>query len=142
MAWWGWLIVAVVLSGAEALGGEFVLLMLGGGALITTFAAIGIGSLWVQMVLFAIASLLLVFGLRPQLKRHFIHPTTVKSGIDAVVGSTATVISTVDTGGGQVKIGGEVWSAVGTAGSRPLPPGTPVTVVEIRGATAVVMWGP
>src|SRR5699024_3140370 len=61
MAWWGWLIVAVALSGAEAIGGEFVLLMLGGGALVTTIAAIGIGSLWLQMVIFAIASLILVF---------------------------------------------------------------------------------
>jgi len=27
------------------------------------------------------------------------------------------------------------------AGSAPLPPGTSVTVVEVRGATAVVIWG-
>lgn len=142
MSWWGWLIVAVVLSGAEALGGEFVLLMLGGGGLVTAAAALGLHSLWLQILVFAVVSLVLVFGLRPQLKRHYIHPPQIRSGVDALIGSPATVISTVDATGGQVKIGGEVWSAVALENQRALPPGTPVTVVEVRGATAVVMWGP
>lgn len=142
MAWWGWLIVAVALSGAEAAGGEFVLLMLGAGAIVTTGAAIAVDSLWLQLVVFALSSLIFVFGLRPPLKRHFIKPNQIRSGVDAVLGSKAMVISTVDSAGGQVKIGGEIWSAVGADHQRALPPGTPVTVVEIRGATAVVMWGP
>lgn len=142
MSWWGWLIVAVVLSGAEALGGEFVLLMIGGGALVTTGFALGVGSLWLQILVFAVVSLVLVFGLRPQLKRHFIKPAQIRSGVDALIGTAATVISTVDSQGGQVKIGGEVWSAVALEPGHALPPGTPVTVVEVRGATAVVMWGP
>ncbi len=97
----------------------------------------------VKPVLMGIGVLLvLVFGLRPPLKRHFIKPTQIRSGIDAIVGSRATVISTVDATAGQVKIGGEIWSAIAMEHQRPLPPGTPVTVVEIRGATAVVMWGP
>src|SRR5699024_863534 len=109
---------------------------------ITTLVAVGVGWLWIQLLVFALASLALVFGLRPQLKRHFMKPSQIRSGIDAVIGSKATVISTVDLAGGQVKIGGEVWSAQGVDGHRPLPPGTPVTVVEVRGATAVVIWGP
>lgn len=136
------MIVAVALSGAEAVGGEFVLLMLGGGGLVTAAAALGVHELWLQIVVFAAVSLILVFGLRPQLKRHFIRPLRMRSGVDALIGSPATVISTVDAAGGQVKIGGEVWSAVALENQRALPPGTPVTVVEVRGATAVVMWGP
>lgn len=142
MAWWGWLIVTVLLSAAEAAGGEFVLLMLGAAGLVTTGVAIGVDSLWVQLIVFAVSALVFVFGLRPPLKRHFIKPTQIRSGVDAVRGSRAVVISTVDSTGGQVKIGGEIWSAVGADHQRALPPGTPVTVVEIRGATAVVMWGP
>ena len=84
----------------------------------------------------------LVVGLRPALKRKYLAPSPIKTGMDAVIGSKALVISTVDGNGGQVKIGGEVWSAIGVDGHRPLPPGTPVTVVEVRGATAVVIWGP
>ncbi len=142
MAWWGWLAVAVLLSIAEVMGGEFVLLMIGGGALITMLVSFGVGWLWLQLVVFALSCLVLVFGLRPHLKRHFIKPAQLRSGIDALIGTQAMVISTVDAAGGQVKIGGEIWSAVGLGEDHPMPPGTPVTVVEVRGATAVVIWGP
>ena len=143
MSAWIWFAGAVALSIAEALGGEFVLLMLGGAALITAGVSIFIPDnlWWVQLIVFAIASVALVVGARPALLRKFNSSPSIPSNVDAVIGSTATVVSTVDSDGGQVKIGGEVWSAVGMDGHRPLPPGTPVTVVEVRGATAVVIWG-
>lgn len=142
MPGWIWLSAAVVLSIAEALGGEFVLLMLGGGALITAGFAIAVPDvLWLQLLVFAISSVALVMVARPALLTRFHTQNQIKSGVDAIVGSKATVIATVDSHGGQVKIGGEIWSATGVDGHRPLPPGTPVTVVEVRGATAVVIWG-
>lgn len=139
---WVWFSGAVLLSIAEVLGGEFVLLMLGGGALITAGVALFIPFLWLQLIVFALLSIGLVLGARPPMLRHFRGVAAIRTGIDAVIGSKATVVSTVDAAGGQVKIGGEVWSAKGVEGHRPLPPGTPVTVVEVRGATAVVIWGP
>jgi membrane protein implicated in regulation of membrane protease activity len=142
MPGWIWLSAAVVLSIAEALGGEFVLLMLGAGALVTAGVSIFVPDiLWLQLLVFAISSVGLVMLARPALLRRFHTPAQIKSGVEAIVGSKATVISTVDSHGGQVKIGGEIWSAAGVDGHRPLPPGTPVTVVEVRGATAVVIWG-
>ncbi len=142
MPGWIWLSAALVLSIAEALGGEFVLLMLGAGALVTAGVTLLIpGVLWLQLVVFAISSVALVMVARPALLRRFHAPALFKSGVEAIIGSKATVISTVDSHGGQVKIGGEIWSATGVDGHRPLPPGTPVTVVEVRGATAVVIWG-
>ena len=141
--WAVWLSATVLLSLAELLGGEFVLLMLGGGALVATGAAIiAPDLLWLQLILFALTSIGLVVGARPALLRRFVGPSRIRTGIDAMIGSKATVVSTVDASGGQVKIGGEVWSAQGVDGHRPLTPGTPVTVVEVRGATAVVIWGP
>lgn len=143
MSAWIWFVGAVLMSIAEVLGAEFVLLMLGGGALITAGVAVFFpGLLWLQLLVFALASVALVLGLRPILLRKYYQPSQIRSGIDAMIGSKATVVSTVDADGGQVKIGGEIWSAVGMDGHRPLPPGTSVTVVEVRGATAVVIWGP
>jgi membrane protein implicated in regulation of membrane protease activity len=138
---WIWFAAAVVLSIAEMIGGEFVLLMLGGGALAGALAALVTDQLWIQLLVFALVSVALVVGARPPLLRRLHKAPQLRSGMDAVIGSQATVISTVDSGGGQVKIGGEIWSAIGVDGHRPLPPGTPVTVVEVRGATAVVIWG-
>jgi len=140
---WVWFVGAALLAGAELLGGEFVLLMLAGGALAGGIVAlIAPGLWWLQLIVFALVSVGLVVGLRPALKRKYLAPSPIKTGMDAVIGSKALVISTVDGNGGQVKIGGEVWSAIGVDGHRPLPPGTAVTVVEVRGATAVVIWGP
>ncbi|MEO5834302.1 MAG: NfeD family protein [Nakamurella sp.] len=142
MPGWIWLSGAVALSIAEALGGEFVLLMLGAGALVTAGVSIFLPEiLWLQLLVFAISSVALVMVARPALLKRFHTVAQIRSGVDAIVGSKATVIATVDAHGGQVKIGGEIWSATGVDGHRPLPPGTPVTVVEVRGATAVVIWG-
>jgi membrane protein implicated in regulation of membrane protease activity len=140
---WVWLSIGLVLAIAEVLGGEFVLLMLGAGALVTAGVALAAEDLlWLQLVVFALASVALVAGARPALlkKFHASAPHT-HTNVQAIVGSKAVVVATVDGHGGQVKIGGEIWSATGVEGHRPLPPGTPVTVVEIRGATAVVIWG-
>ena len=143
MSAWIWFSGAVLMSIAEVLGAEFVLLMLGGGALVTAgFAVFFPELLWLQVLVFALSSVALVLGLRPMLLRKYYGPSKIRSGIEAIIGSKGTVVSTVDGDGGQVKIGGEVWSAVNLEGHRALPPGTTVTIVEVRGATAVVIWGP
>ncbi|AZI58036.1 NfeD family protein [Nakamurella antarctica] len=142
MPGWIWLSGAVLLVIAEALGGEFVLLMLGAGALVTAgVSLVADDMLWLQLLIFALTSVALVVFARPVLLRRFHGPASIKTGVEAIIGSKATVISTVDASGGQVKIGGEIWTASGVEGHRSLPPGTPVTVVEVRGATAVVIWG-
>ena len=142
MGAWVWFIGGVLLSIAELVGGEFVLLALGGSALITAGFAVLVPVLWIQVLVFAVASVALVLGARPPLLRVLHRHAGAATGIDALIGSEATVVSTVDAGGGQVKIGGEVWSALGMDGHRALPPGTPVTVVDVRGARAVVIFGP
>lgn len=138
---WVWFVGGVLLSIAELVGGEFVLLALGGSALITAGVALLVPLLWVQVLVFAIASVALVLGARPPLLRSLHRNAGAATGIDALIGSEATVVSTVDAVGGQVKIGGEVWSALGMDGHRALPPGTSVTVVDVRGARAVVIFG-
>ena len=144
MSAWVWFAGAMLLSIAEVLGAEFVLLMLGGGALVTA----GVRRLLPRSAVAAVAGLRAVLGGAGARAcgRCCCASTTsrrkIRTGIEAIIGSKATVVSTVDADGGQVKIGGEVWSAVSLDGHRALPPGTSVTVVEVRGATAVVIWGP
>jgi membrane protein implicated in regulation of membrane protease activity len=135
-----WLIVGLVLIAAEVLSGEFVLLMLGGGALAAAGASFLVGGPVVGGVVFAIASVLLLFAVRPALRRR------LDRGIDqtvmhhkALVGSTAVVISRVDGHGGRVKIGGDLWSARSSDGHEVIEEGTKVTVLGISGATALVV---
>src|SRR3954452_18908607 len=108
-----WLIAGLALLAAEVLSGEFVLLMIGGGALAAAGASAIVGDdLLVGVGVFAVASVLLLFAVRPALRRR------LDRGIDpgvmhhrALVGNTAFVVRRVDGHGGQVRIGGELWSA-------------------------------
>lgn len=135
-----WLIVALVLAAAEVLSGEFVLLMLGGGALFAAGASALFGDPIIGVIAFVIAAPLLVFAVRPALRRK------LERGIDpsvmhhkALIGGPALVVARVDGHGGRVKIGGEIWSARAYDGDEVIEEGQQVTVIEITGATALVV---
>ena len=48
------------------------------------------------------------------------------------------VLEDVTSDSGRVKLGGEIWSAQLEEAWDPLPEGSTGTVVEIRGATAII----
>lgn len=137
-----WLVVAIGLMAAEALSGDLVLLMLGGGALFGAGAAALSGNMIVAVIVFAVAATALLVLARPALKRRFVHPPQMAMGPAALVGTHGTVVSTVDGHDGRVKLGGDIWSARSYVDGEQLEPGTRVTVVEISGATAVVTPAP
>lgn len=135
-----WLVLGVVLIVAEVLSGEFVLLMLGGGALAAAGVSFFVGGPVVGGVVFAVVSVLLLFAVRPALRKRL--SRSVDSGAmhhKALLGSTAVAVSRVDEHGGRVKIGGDLWSARSSDGHGVIEAGTQVTVVSISGATAVVV---
>jgi membrane protein implicated in regulation of membrane protease activity len=133
-----WLVVAIVLMAAEVVSGDFVLVMLGAGALFGAGAALVTGNAVIDVIVFAVASAGLLWLARPALKRRFLHGPDVKTGIEALVGAHGVVLSTVDGTTGRIKLGGDVWSARCLTDGQLIEPGTKVTVVEISGATAVV----
>jgi membrane protein implicated in regulation of membrane protease activity len=134
-----WLVVGVVLAIAELFTLDFVLIMLGGGALAAALAAAFDAPVPVQLVVFAIVSTLGLVAVRPAIRRRLhkgADPATM--GVEAIEGSEATVIEEVAPGRGMVKIGGELWSARPYDVNQTFAEGTLVRVVEIRGATALV----
>ncbi|RVW04138.1 NfeD family protein [Rhodococcus xishaensis] len=138
-----WLIAGVLLASAEALVGEFFLLMLAGGALATAgFSAVTDFPVWIDAVVFGIASLLLVLGVRPVLLRRFGTQPLELTNVAALTGKTALVLEEVAEHSGQVKLEGDIWTARPLDVTEVYSPGTTVTVMEIDGATAVVWRGP
>lgn len=133
-----WLIVGILLVVAEVLSGDFVLVMLGAAAL----AAAGVSALGahdlVSVLVFAVSSVGLIVGARPFVKKRLQLGMGVKMHHEALLGARAVAVSQVDEHGGQVKIGGDTWSARTLDGSV-IEQGEAVTVVEISGATAVVI---
>ena len=135
-----WLLVGLLLVGAEVLSGEFVLLMLGGGALAGAAAALlGLGVVGSAAV-FAVAAVLLLFAARPALRRRLDRAVPhTPSRAEALVGGAATVSARVDGHGGRVRIGDDEWSARAFDGAQVIEVGERVTVVRISGATALVL---
>lgn len=133
-----WLAAGVALMVAEVLSGDLVLIMLGVGALAGGASASLTGQTPIDVAVFAVVSVGLLVLARPALKRRFLAGPSVKTNTEALVGAEAVVTSTVDLDGGQVKLGGEVWSARSYSEDQRMEPGERVTVVEISGATAVV----
>jgi membrane protein implicated in regulation of membrane protease activity len=134
-----WLIVGIVLAAAELLTLDFVLIMLGGGALVAALvAALGV-PVPLQLGAFAVASLLGLGAVRPAIRKRLHRGADHKPmGVEAMEGSEATVIEDVAEGRGMVKIGGELWSARPYDATQSFTAGEQVRVVEIRGATALV----
>ncbi len=54
-------------------------------------------------------------------------------------GKQAVVLERVDGSGGRIKLAGEIWSARALNGDLSYEVGQEVDVVEIEGATAIVM---
>lgn len=135
-----WLIIGALLVVAEVLSGEFVLLMLGGGALAAGGVSLLVGGPLVGGVVFAVVSVLLLFAVRPALRKRLdrgLDPTVMHH--QALLGTTAIVVARVDGHGGRVKIGGDLWSARSSDGHEVIEPGARVTVMSITGATALVV---
>ncbi|MEV5646990.1 NfeD family protein [Nocardia sp. NPDC052254] len=138
-----WLVAGILLAAAEMLTGDFTLLMLGGAALVTAgVSGIGQTSLVIDAVVFAVSAIALLLLVRPMLLRRFATPPPTPTNVDALPGKTAKVLEAVNENSGQVKIGGEVWSARSFDPADEYAEGDTVYVMKIDGAHAVVWKGP
>jgi membrane protein implicated in regulation of membrane protease activity len=140
-AWVVWLVAACVLGVGELHTGGFFLAPFAIGALaggVLSFAGVPAAG---AVVAFLAASLLVFMTLRPIARRHRRLPPSIRTGTAALVGRSATVLERIANreGVGCVKIDGEVWTARSYDEDEVIDAGERVEVVEIRGATALVI---
>lgn len=129
--WILWLTVSFVCLIIELSSGDFYFLCFSVGALMSIIVAALGQPLWAQVLVWALASVLCIFFLRPPLAR-LLHKgeTERKSNADALIGRKGKVIEAIPAGGsGYVKIDGDEWRSV-SSGAEPIPVGTTVTVVS------------
>jgi membrane protein implicated in regulation of membrane protease activity len=138
-AWLAWAIAALLLAVGEIFTpGLFFLGPVALAAVVAAVAAVAGAAVWLQLLVFAGASLASLGFLRPLARAHIRMPPALRTGTAALTGAKATVLQRVDKTGGRVRIGGEEWSARAYMPDQVLEPGTEVEVVEIKGATALV----
>jgi membrane protein implicated in regulation of membrane protease activity len=140
--WILWLVAAAILGVGEMhQGGLYLLPFAIGAALAAAVSLLGVGAL-LSAILFVATSAIVVGALRPVARRHRRLPPAIRTGAAALVGRRAMVLERIanDEGVGCVRIdGGEVWTARSYAEDEVIEAGERVEVVEIRGATALVM---
>jgi membrane protein implicated in regulation of membrane protease activity len=139
-AWLWWLIGATVLGIALVVTAmpELGMLAVGAVAAAVTTGVLGGGAV-AQVVVFAAVSTAGIAVVRPIANRHRAQRPRFTSGVDALKGRQAVVLERVDASGGRIKLAGEVWSARALDTGRTYEVGQEVDVVDIEGATAVVM---
>ena len=109
--WVWWMIAAGVLAVGEIATLGFFLGPIAVAATLAAIVALAGAGLAAQWVVFIAASLASVLVLRPIARRHLKTPPSIRTGTAALVGGRAVVLERVDANGGQVRIGGEVWTA-------------------------------
>ncbi len=141
MSIWWWLVIALVLAAVEIATVDLIFLMLAGAAVAAGISQLLGLELLGQGIVFAIVALVLLGLVRPWAKNFLQRRTPdVLTNAQALVGKPALVTQLVTVNGGQVRLDGEIWSArLAPATAAALAVGTPVTVVQIDGATAVVI---
>ncbi len=138
-AWLWWLVAAVGLGIPLVITAMPEFGMFAVGAVGGAVAAGAGGGAVAQVIVFVVVSVALLVFVRPLAYRGRQRPEQ-RSNVDALRGRQAVVLERVDDGaGGRIKLGGEIWSARSLEHGRAFDPGAQVDVVEIDGATAVVM---
>ncbi len=141
-AWVIWLAAAAVLGVGEMHQGGFYLAPFAlGAAMAAIVSLLGVG-IALSAIVFLASSAIVFATLRPVARRHRRLPPSIRTGAAALVGRPAIVLERIanDEGVGCVKIdGGEVWTARSFDEHEVIDAGERVEVVEIRGATALVM---
>jgi membrane protein implicated in regulation of membrane protease activity len=136
-----WLGVAIAFAVGEMLTLAFYAVFITVGALAAALAAALGFDLPVQVIVFAVASILGVFAARPPLM-HYLerrHAPDVLSGAQGMIGQDAMVVDDIRSRHepGHVRVMGENWPAVPEDGAA-IPAGTTIRIVGLRQATLVV----
>lgn len=134
-----WLIALVVMIIAELISMALTTIWFAGGCLIAAVAAAFQAPLWLQIALFFLVSLLLLWFTRPLAVKYF-NKDRIRTNVESMIGRQAVVTSEIDNleGIGEVKVGGQEWSARAFYEEMRLPVGTVVIVRQVSGVKLIV----
>lgn len=133
--WEPWLIIAVILLILELMTGGLYIICFAFGAAAASLVALVTGDfdgcLIVQLLVWAIASALSLFCIRPLMRNYLHKEENVKaSNADAIIGRIGVVSEDIEAGGyGRVAIDGDDWKALSADGVA-ITKGTKVSVVS------------
>ncbi len=133
-----WLVAAIIFLIIEALSVQLISIWLAGGAIVAMVLALLNVNFWIQVLVFAIVSLLLIILTRPLVKR-ILSKNVEATNADRSIGKEAAVTSEINNvlGKGQVNLSGQIWSARSSDDSV-INEGETVIVEKIDGVKLIV----
>jgi len=134
-----WLSVVVVTVVIEALSVQLLCIWFSIAALVSMILAIVGAPLWLQILVFAVCTILLLILTRPFVKRVVKKSPIVSTNADRVIGKEAVVIREInnDEAEGQVKVMNQIWTARSISGDT-IPADEKVVVRSIDGVKLMV----
>ena len=134
--WVGVLVVSVIIEAASM---QLMTIWFAIGAVCAWIASVAGGPVWLQLCIFAGVSVLMLILTRP-IALKYLKPKREPTNADAVPGKEGVVVADVKPieGIGQIKVGGQIWSAKPEDGTEVIPVGTRVKVLRIEGVKAVI----
>lgn len=134
----GWLVLMVVLFGAEIVSVNLTTIWFALGALAAMISSLCGAALWLQILWFLVVSVLTLVLTKPLVKK-FVNSKTQATNADMVIGQTCVVIEPIDNlkGTGAVTVGGKTWTARSDTGDV-FAPGERVKAVRIEGVKLIV----
>lgn len=137
--WQIWLIIAGICFIIEIMTVGFLIFWFAIGALLTMVVSLFTNNIIIQTSVFIISSTILIFATKPFVQKFVNQKSDIKTNVYSKVGKTGIVTKDIDSihSLGQVKVEGEIWSAMGQ-NDTPIPQGTKVEIKEIKGVKVVV----
>lgn len=141
--WVVWVVVGVVLLVAEATTTALVPGYFGVAALLAAVLALLGVAVAVQLIAFGVLAVGALVLTRPAIRRSMTRGSSLRTGVDAMQGKIGVVtVPIADLEPGQVKVGGEMWTARSFYDGESIPVGSRVEVVKVEGVTALVIAAP
>ena len=112
--WQMWAVIAVVCLILELTAGDFFIICFSIGAVFAAITAAVGGGIYLQLLTFAVFTLISLFWVRPFAQRYLHKGEDNRvSNADALLGRQGRVVETVKADGfGRVQIDGDIWKAV------------------------------
>ena len=129
-----WLMIFIVLLLIELCTVNLVSIWFAIGALASFFVAMFTDSIWIQLIVFVVISIISLMITKPIIKK--IKHNKVATNLDKVIGMTAVVTEEITKNEiGEVKVDGKKWSAIS---KKNIKEGEEVIVEKIDGVKLIV----
>ncbi|MCI8609936.1 MAG: NfeD family protein [Firmicutes bacterium] len=134
-----WLALALIFLVIEGISIGLTSIWFAAGAFVALLLSLFDAAIWLQIAVFLIVSIcLLVFTRKIFVEK--LKAGSEKTNVDALIGEEGLVIAEIQPfATGQVKVGGQIWTAVGQDTGMSIEKDTLIKVAAIEGVKLVVI---